>query len=195
MGYDAEFFADYKKYLREPRVRRSHDRAFNWFNDNCPHASVVDFGCGLGEFYRFARPHWYIGFDQMVRDVDFPSAELDYLRDDWQKYLFFTPNVFVSLFSVEAFLPVSERYAFYAKTFRENPTITCGLVSGFFYRDRRDQETVGESGGIVSYQTREAPGDHPCEGFEEQWLVLGTPSTMFGESVVEVWKLFFRMPR
>src|SRR3989344_4007285 len=67
------------------------------------------------------------------------------------------PNAFVSLFSVECFHPAQERYELYGKVFETFSTIEFGLVSGFFYEGKREQETVDETGGIVSHQTIEDP--------------------------------------
>lgn len=104
----------------------------------------------------------------------------------------FTPNAFVSLFSVECFHSTPEKYEFYEKIFKTFSTIEFGLVGGFFYEGRRGEEKVGETGNIVSYQTIEKPWKYTSNWFTEFRMHIRTPSKMFGPDVVEVWKFFIR---
>ncbi len=61
-----------------------------------------------------------------------------------------------------------------------------------FYESKRDLETVGETGGIVSHQTIEDPAKYISEAFSEFRIHMRTPSRMFGEDVIEVWKILSR---
>ena len=105
---------------------------------------------------------------------------------------FFTLNAFLSLFSTECFLTAQEKYDFYNTLFLTYPGLTHGLVAGFFYESKRDEETVKEAGEIRSLQTIEDPSLFISDLFMELRIHLHTPSQMFGRDVVEVWKIFVR---
>jgi len=197
MAYDKAFYDMYREYLREESVRTSHNFVFEQFlrTASLP-IKVIDLGCGLSEFYWHGLRSYYLGVD--LNMPNYPEGFLPVVQADYhdldtvKKQLHFTPSVFVSLFSVECFHSAVERYAFYERVFKEFPDINFGLVSGFFYESKRDQETVGETGGIVSYQTIENPSLHISNTFTELRLHVRTPSKMFGPDVVEVWKIFIR---
>ncbi len=193
MPYDENFYRMYREYLEEPTVRKNHDCIFELFTSFLLPESprVVDFGCGVGEYLTYDSRHSrYVGIDRnkTIDSTDFIQA--DYLSVDLS--LPFPPNAFLSLFSVECCHPLAVRYDFYERVFAAFPAIRCGLVGGFFYESRRDQETVTESGELVSYQTIEDPSRHISPNFTELRAHLYTPSEMFGRDVVEVWKFFVR---
>jgi len=212
MPYDQHFYRLYEDYLHEPLVRDRHGRAFGFFHDAIEQRTpllrvdVIDLGCGLGEYRRFGfRPVGrYLGIDKEDTTANVPAArgketplvkpqiKADYTDPAFLDRLPFTPNAFISLFSIEACLPVADRYALYHELFVRMPTLRIGMSAGFSYASKRDQETIGENGDIVSYQTIDGPYDHVDPLFEEERLVLRVPSAMFGPDVVEVWKFFFR---
>ena len=99
---------------------------------------------------------------------------------------------FISLFSVECCQLATIKYDLYNRIFSEFPTIGYGLVGGFFYQSKRDQESVSETGEIISYQTIEDPSLYISNLFTELRIHLHTPSKMFGQDVIEVWKFFIR---
>ncbi len=85
------------------------------------------------------------------------------------------------------------KYNFYRRIFRELP-IQLALVSGFYYENRIKEEQVKETGEIVSYQSIEDQREFMCPEFIEFRTHLPVPSKMFGEDVIEVWKLLVRKP-
>ncbi len=140
----------------------------------------------------FARiPHQYVGVDKNDTGVVRPFIQSDYTDLSFLENLPFAPNAFVSLFSIEACLPKKKRYRLYEELF-ERADISIGLSAGFYYESKKDQDTVGETGGIISYQTIEPLEYHDSDVFEEMRIVLKTPSAMFGPDVVEVWKILTR---
>ncbi len=195
MAYNRPFYEMYREYLQEKVVRENHDCMFRLFRSLTVPESlrVIDLGCGVGEYatydYRYAS---YVGIDLNNTGALKNFLQADYLKLDFKDRLLFTPNAFVSLFSLECFHPASARYAFYEKLFGDFPAIRFGLVSGFFYESRRDQETVSETGGITSYQTVEDPARFISPVFTELRVHMRTPSKMFGQDVVEVWKILVR---
>lgn len=206
MPYDEHFYRLYEAYLHEPTVRANHTRALKHFEDmrllhtGCVH-DVIDLGCGLGEYPRFAQRFGgrYVGFDKENATLFVPEAEsrftpvvADYTDHKLAERLNWRPNAFISLFSIEACLPVGERYALYHRLFKTIPSLACGMSAGFYYASKRNEETVEENGNIVSYQTIDDPYDHVDPLFEEDRLILRTPSALFGPDVVEVWKFFQR---
>jgi len=196
MAYDKAFYDAYREYLKEESVRVSHDFIFGCFQKMAgENLYVIDFGCGLGEYWQYGCPLMYTGVDVNDFDQKFKLINLDYHGLDAVQSsinLRFVPNAFVSLFSVECFHSVQDRYEFYRKVFQTFPQISFGLVGGFFYEGKRDQETVEETGGIVSYQTIEDPALYISDIFTEFRLHIKTPSQMFGSDVIEVWKIFIR---
>lgn len=197
MPYDEIFYQRYQEYLREDTVRKSHDFAFAWFKRFTHSAPllVVDLGCGLGEYEKFGNPARYAGVDMNDSGAVDNFIHADYHDFGFLKQLNFMPNAFVSLFSIEPFHPAREKYVLYEKIFSQIPSITWGLVSGFFYESKRDKEVVEELKGaekIVSYQTIEGEAKHVSKIFSERRLYISTPSKMFGKDVIEVWKIFSR---
>ena len=80
----------------------------------------------------------------------------------------------------------------YEKVFAQFSSINFGLVVGLFYESKRGLEIVEETGGITSHQTIEDPSLFVSDVFTELRVHLRTPSAMFGQDVIEVWKFFVR---
>lgn len=194
MAYDENFYGMYLEYLKEEVVRKNHDLVFEYFKKftQSDILSVIDLGCGLGEYSIHGYYTNYIGIDlNNTGQIDnFLQADYHYL--DFIAALSFVPTAFVSLFSIECCHAVKNKYAFYEKIFTSIPSIKYGLIGGFFYESKRMLETVGETGGIISYQTIEDPSYYISETFSELRINLKTPSKMFGEDVIEVWKILNR---
>ena len=196
MGYDDDFYKMYRDYLSEPAVRGAHDWIFAIARLNRDFQDVVDFGCGaFNEFNVYARPSLYLGIDVNAPADDPLLIQVNYRQFSDLTQLFkqtLPPTAFVSLFSTEITAPREENYAFYEKVFGELPTVKSGLVSGFYYASKKGTNPIGETGGILSYQTLERLEDVSSALFSERRIVLPIPSKMFGPDVFEVWKFFDR---
>lgn len=195
MPYDANFYRMYRQYLQERTVRINHDYVFSLFASLLLPDSprVMDLGCGIGEYATYDTRHAaYVGVDLNNTGLVAPFLQANYLKLDFVNLLPFSPNAFTSLFSIECCHTAEKRYGFYNSIFLSCPSVKCGLVGGFFYESRRNQETVSEAGGIISYQTIEDPSLYISDFFTELRIHLHTPSKMFGDDVVEVWKLLVR---
>ncbi len=197
MGYNLDFYNAYKSYLDEPKVRKAHDWIFNIASLNPNFRNVVDFGCGMfNEFFVHAKPRKYVGIDvQILSQEDerrLIQADYRHIHDLMGLIFPALPTAFVSLFSTEITAPLKENYVFYEKVFKDVHSITSGLVSGFYYVSKKDQNPIEETGGIVSYQALENIDYVPSEVFSEKRIILPVPSKMFGLDVFEVWKFFDR---
>ncbi len=195
MPYDENFYRMYREYLQEQVVRQNHDHVFTLFSSlMLPETPrIIDLGCSIGEYAIYDSHHTaYAGIDLNNTSGVANFVQADYTTLSFKELLPFVPNSFISLFSIECCHPVKIRYALYEKLFTEFPSIRCGLAGGFFYASRRDKETVSETGDIVSYQSIEDPAQYISRIFTELRVHLQTPSTMFGQDVVEVWKFFVR---
>lgn len=194
MPYDEKFYRDYAEYLLEHTVRTSHDLVFRLFRRFVYPAPllVVDLGCGLGEYQTYGHHDDYVGVDLNYTGQVGNFVCADYHDLSFLNQLPFMPTVFVSLFSIECFHSARDKYALYERIFGAFPFIQHGLVGGFLYEGRRNLETVEENGKIVSYQTIEDSALYISETFSELRLHMRTPSRMFGDDVVEVWKIFCR---
>jgi hypothetical protein len=199
MGYDPDFYKTYRAYLEEKIVRENHDNVFRHFSGfTWPKAlDVIDLGCGLREYAAYGDLRSYVGVDlndagwlKYRSGAQFRNA--DYRDVPSLKRMPGAPNAFISLFSTECCMSANDKYAFYESIFVTIPSVRYGLVGGFFYESRRDHETVGETGGIVSYQSIEDPSRYISPIFSEFRAHMYTPSEMFGDDVVEVWKIFCR---
>lgn len=195
--YSKEFYDQYSKYLLEDIVRANHDKVFADFRRfTLPMPlCVVDLGCALGEYSRYGHYVKYLGVDVNNTGQVRNFMKADYRNVNFVKSLPFTPNAFVSLFSIEPVYAVEQRYALYEVLFAKVPSLQYGLSSGFFYESRRNLETVRETGALISYQTIEDPSKHISPNFSEFRNYLRTPSKMFGNDVVEVWKILARTKR
>ena len=162
---------------------------------------VLDLGCGLTqEFLRHAAPYIYTGIDRMVE----PSFIEQGIRRKK-----FTRNVFdadyrnvdvtigiaraagctsvVSLFSTEITGCLSENTNLYERLMTESFVRTI-MVSGFYYAGLCGQETVSETCGI-SYQSIAPIEKAESSIYDEMRVVIPCPSKLFGDDVVEVWRL------
>ena len=200
MSYNTSFFDEYKNYLLEPIVRNVHNWMFRIFEDTFPQwkypFNIIDFGCGqCCEYLQHGQSSGYMGLDLNPLDGE-DMICCDYTKitsKDVKKFAGFPIHGFVSLFSTECCMSTTDKYAFYDKLFQEYYMQT-GLVSGFYYKNRIQEEKVSETGGIVSYQTIEHQKDYPGKHFIEMRTYIDVPSKMFGPDVVEVWKLLIRKP-
>ena len=208
MAYNSHFYRMYANYLRELAVIKAHQKAFDVFSLLMPAhtpTNVVDLGCGLGEYGSHGYYTNYVGLDkqpelqQEERWVKLPPYEKFLVSDyttldfvDQLSFVSFEPTAFISLFSIEACLPLAERYALYTKMFSTFPTIQHALVSGFYYASKAGEETVSETGDITSYQTVESLESVKNDTFSEMRLTMHVPSEMFGPDVYEVWKILTR---
>lgn len=192
MSYTDEFYKQYNDYLKEPLVRMIHNKMFHIFTAGRIPLRILDLGCGLGEYYHYYGKGCadYYGVDKN-NCGSHCSDVLDYTTD--KLLLPFEPNGFISLFSAECCLDSKQKYTLYDKIFDDFPSIRTGLVSGFFYQRQREQLTVSEAGGIVSYQSIEDASRFISSKFLEFRLHVNVPSAMFGPDVVEVWKLLMKI--
>jgi len=206
MGYDKDFYELYNEYLQEHRVRVKHDAMFRIWSMHIGMEPIVpiDLGCGRGLEYLEFGPSTpvYMGFDVnaiprheengsdkiIVKDWDYRApnfvAKIEGLQESNH------PNAFVSLFSTEPTAPAEENTKLYERLFEQIPTLTHALVTGFCYTDKKGQEKVEEAGGLISYQTFGDPA--PTDTYEDLRIVTPVPSTLFGENVVEVWRILTR---
>jgi hypothetical protein len=194
MSYDNTFYEQYEAYLRERTVREAHDWIFSLVASDYPFRNVVDLGCGRSqEFYHCANPRYYLGVDENVEENE-PSFEYTLLKANYrEKVRWEGMTAFVSLFSCEITAPFPQNYVYYNALFALNPDIQAGLVSGFFYANRKHENPVVETGGIKSWQTLEAPDGVVSSLFSEKRIIQPVPSKMFGPDVFEVWKIFNRI--
>lgn len=197
MPYDESFYQLYEAYLLEKAVRANHDLMFeHWKRLVRIPLHVIDLGCGIGEYRRYGNSANYMGIDLVNSGQLDNFIEADYtdpanLVADLAT-LTPEPNAFVSLFSCECCHSAERKYEIYESFFTTFPSIQHGLVSGFFYRSRLDEEVVKEAGGIESFQTVERTPS--SQTFSEFRVTIHTPSKMFGQDVIEVWKFFTRRP-
>lgn len=196
MGYDGDFYEAYERYLHEPRVRIQHDRMFEmWATVQGSLTNrVIDLGCGRSnEYLRFGPSvECYQGFDVHEGPQSMVADYRDRGFVDLVHGLDWTPDVFVSMFSTECTAPWRENVELYERLFREFPTIQAGLVTGFYYARRRGENPVEETGGIVSWQTLEPIERMRSDVYRGIRVVAEVPSEMFGDDVVEVWRMLTR---
>lgn len=195
MAYDSEFYKAYEDYLLEPTVRKQHDWVFYLLGPDF--RNVVDLGCGQSnEFRRFAIPlgSKYVGIDTNANSFQ-GNLVADYRepRTLWEVMYKRKPTAFVSLFSSEITAPACVNCLLYNDLFENFPKLQSGLVSGFYYADKKNVNPVKEAGEIISYQTLEGIEDVARLGYSEKRIILPVPSKLFGPHVVEVWKIFERL--
>jgi hypothetical protein len=196
MAYDQDFYKAYADYLVEPRVRIVHDRILQTVSASSAFRRIVDLGCGQGnEFFHHGRPDLYVGVDHNAAAADvagFKTIAGDYRNpNDVAKLTSqFNLSAAVSLFSIECTAPASENRAYYEALF-DSANVKAILAGGFYYEHAKGQETVGEAGGLISYQTHENIAN-PSDKFNEVRIAVPCPSTLFGEDVMEVWRLLQR---
>lgn len=194
MAYDGDFYEAYEAYLREPRVRTKHDQIFDLWAAVAEAEYVIDLGCGKSnEYFRFGHPvSGYQGFD--VNEANY-AITANYRKPEFIETIHgldWKPDAFVSLFSVECTATALENAELYERLFREVPTIQHALVAGFYYTRRRTTNPVKEAGDIVSWQTNSRIEHDSSDVYDELRITAEVPSTMFGEDVVEVWRILSR---
>lgn len=194
MAYDNEFYNLYEEYLQEPRVRDVHNMLFRKIEKftESPR-NVLDLGCGLSEYSRYGGSYdSYVGIDKNNTGVKSfilgDYTDLDFIREN----LSFEPTVVISLFSIECCFPREVKYALYDRIFKKFPSVNRVIATGFYYKDRRNEESVRENGGVVSYQTIENQSHFLSSLFRESRVLMPNPSNLFGENPVEVWKFLKR---
>ena len=199
MSYAEDAFWDkYESYVNE-MFQRHYISASRLLGPR-RFTGVLDLGCGrIGEAARLME-QW----NKQQYDIPRPtrlSIDLDAKSDalligDYRELLNLVGqrdkfNSFISLFSSECTGTQHDNSKLYDSIFFNFPCIQFGLVSGFYYRGKENLPTVAEAGGIVSYQSIE-PIEARSALFREERLTLEAPSHMFGQDVVEVWKLLVR---
>lgn len=199
MSYSVEWYDNYRKQLLEPSVRRTHDKMFRLFgnfeNEFYQPRDIIDLGCATQEFYQYDVHHnKYFGIDLNHIERERNAILGDYTKVNLTDICSFIPNTFVSIFSTEIIMSAADKYKFYERIFKENASIEFGLVSGFYYKGKEQDETLIEtSGGYndIVYQTVEDQMYYQSEVFEEWRTYIDVPSEMFG-NLVEVWKILSR---
>jgi len=192
MAYDGDFYRAYAHYLAEPRVRSVHDCVIGCISGHPAFGRVIDLGCGQGnEFLHHGHPAFYVGMDCNPLPIDRlgqGTVTGDY-RADFERVVGLIRQhgirAVVSLFSVECTGPAADNRLMYEELFRRT-SIRAILSSGFYYSDRLGLETVGEAGGIISYQTFSDIEDRGSQMYAETQAAIPCPSDMFGATPVEV---------
>lgn len=197
MAYDPEFYKLYEAYQQEPIVRANHDRMFK-FASTLGFEDILDLGCGqYTEFLKHSKCKSYFGIDMNAinswsdtatiakgnyRNLYLVSAMLNGRR----------PDAFVSLFSTEIMADAKENATFYQEIFEKIPSVSQGLVAGFYYWNRKNENPVTENGGLLSYQTNAPLENDLSDKLSETRIEMHTPSTLFGQDVIEVWRFLHR---
>lgn len=193
MSYTEKSFWDqYKDYVEESLPR--HQRVIEMFLGFERPLSQLDLGCGgCKEAKQLLSPNLYFGVDAAVDPAGDGVLE-DYRKHLWRvaDSLYFPPECFTSLFSSEVTGSFISNSVLYDRLFRMFPSIRYGIVSGFYYGNRRDQEKVTENGGLESYQSIQDIHETMSPYYKETRILLPAPSTMFGRDVIEVWKFLER---
>lgn len=208
MGYDGDFYVRYAQYLLEDRVRDKHDVFLDMWGTLSDGELVVDLGCGASQEYRHHGPgYWYVGYDvnaepeeeifdrkpmRRVMRADYRSLGFVDVLNELKTPRLPASEAFVSLFSSECTADAATNQELYERLFLQVPTLQRGLVAGFYYMGRRDQNPLEETGGITSWQTVASIEESRSDVYDEVRMVSAVPSTMFGEDVVEVWRILTR---
>lgn len=188
-----EFWAAYAEYVKETRA--VHQRVTTLLTGHRPLTAIVDLGCGrTKEALRLFSPLRYIGVDAdpaVGADITMNYRDVEGLRLAMKHPNLETlrhPSTFVSLFSTELTASPEVNTEYYAKLFNTFPSLRRGVVAGFYYSRRRTEPTVSEAGGLTSWQSI---GDLTVS-MRETRVALRVPSKLFGDDVVEVWRLLER---
>lgn len=192
MSYDDERFWDsYGEFLEESKER--HIDVISTLLPLNNNQSIVDLGCGQYASAADLIPHNdYMGIDQFNPGKRSSKDSFNFIQANYRNFqLKSSFDGFVSLFSAEVTAPEQENRSMYHQIFK-NTNASWGLVSGFYYRSKMDQEVVEETGGIKSYQT--LPWLPPFStAYSTKQICVSAPSKMFGPDVVEVWRLMTRV--
>ena len=194
MAYDGDFYEAYEAYLHEDLVRTKHNQMFALWENVAKCRRVIDLGCGQSTeyFWHATAPACYQGFDVNEGDRAIAANYRDPAFVETVHALDWKPDAFVSLFSTECTATALENAELYERLFREIPTIEYALVAGFYYTRRRTTNPVKEAGDIVSWQTNSRIEHDSSDVYDELRITAEVPSTMFGEDVVEVWRILSR---
>jgi hypothetical protein len=191
MSYDNTFYQLYQNYLEEHSVRDSHDWMFGVIYHLLHPGDVLDLGCGHSmEFFHYGS--YMRGYKGIDLNAEIPNIRADYRTFDFSDEQFNDITFFISLFSSEITAPHQENYKLYERIFKELPNLRNAVVSGFYYPSKKNENPIGEAGGLVSYQTLERIEDVESKIFSEKRIVMPVPSKLFGPDVVEVWKILQR---
>jgi hypothetical protein len=213
-SYGSDFYTAYAEQIKEPRVRKVHDRLFEMTNhvgptlaDRSAFDRVLDLGCGQSnEFYTYGGGggSCYVGVDlhplpltklggrlstALTVQGDFNDVDLSVHLVEEHKL-----TAIVSLYGIENNGPCEQNYALYRSLFQRTP-IRSILTVGFYYGRAPHDEIFVEDIGFEVYQSVQ-----PLEKtkslsdglFDEIRIEASCPSNLFGEDVIEVWKLLTR---
>lgn len=196
-----EFWTAYAAYVVEAYPR--HKAAVDKLCPNMDLGRVLDLGCGKVmegvRFVDYPSMH-YVGVDQAapmvhkltrVIQADYRTdmARIRQTCENWQFY----PDTVLSLFSIEPTADAFINEGLYRVIFKRWPTVQRILVAGFYYEDKEDQLIVQEAGGLKSYQTLGPLMRDPT--IHEYRLLERGPSALFGQNVIEVWRLLNRVEK
>jgi hypothetical protein len=191
---NGDFYRLYGGYLSEPRVRQVHDAVFTAVRLHRSFQRVIDLGCGKGnEFLHYGRPDFYLGVDlnaDPVHEAECVIKRLDFRNIEALRSLIKEHRVTgaVSLFAAEITRSRDENHAFYEALFRDLG-LNAMLLSGFYYKHAKHRELVREAGNLVSYQTSGTIERPDTAWFHETRIEIPCPSRLFGEDVIEVYRL------
>jgi hypothetical protein len=192
------FYELYTGYLAEERVRKVHDAVLQAAMLHPALQRVVDLGCGQGnEFFHYGKPALYVGLDQNAAPIH--EARRIRLKADYRDVNVIKEIVgqhaltaAVSLFSTELTWPPKANHIYYEGLFRQT-TIQAVFVAGGYAEHAEGEETILEAGNLVSYQTFGGfEGLSPTSLFDETRICIACPSKMFGEDIIEVYRLLQR---
>lgn len=193
------FYKPYEEYLQTDGVIEEHYRIFSLFSNVVGKGmQVADLGCATCEFGKWLersssfKSYTGIDLNEACQTGRWPTNVLigDY-RDKAFDGLYSECNVFVSIFSTECHLSADEKYALYERMF-SFPHMEFGLVAGFVYDSRPNDEKIQERIGFDVFQTIESPWDYRSEMFDEFRHLTRVPPGMFGDPFTEVWKIMVR---
>ena len=196
MGEYAEndFWVEYENFVLESLPR--HREILKHIS--LDYRTLLDLGCGKScEAKRLFSPENYIGVD-LSPPKNKETKEEKYITGNYRDKTVLetiepgTVSMITSLFSVEITKPFLQNYSFYKDLFGRFINAEQIIVSGFYYKNKADQIVVEETGGLWSYQSIENPLIVKNNFFHEERYHLDAPSKLFGEDVVEVWKVFTR---
>jgi hypothetical protein len=89
-------------------------------------------------------------------------------------------------------LPTKANHIYYEGLFGQT-NIQALLLAGGYSEHAEGKETILEAGNLVSYQTFGGfEGLAPTSLFDETRICIACPSTMFGEDIIEVYRLLQR---
>jgi hypothetical protein len=193
-----EFYLLYADYVADPAVRKVHDAVLRAAMLHPALRRVVDLGCGRSnEFFHYGNPEFYIGIDQNAIAVDEGrriTLEANYRDREIVKRLIdeHALTAAVSLFSTELTCPSDANHAYYEALFRHTP-VQAIFVAGCYAEHAQGEETIIETGGLVSFQTFGGfESAFPTDLFDETRVCVACPSRMFGEDLIEVYRLLQR---